>query len=218
RLNLEPIGVACKSNNILFCVDAIQSLGVFEMDVQKIHADYIMADGHKWLMSPEGLAIFYVSEHMREQLKLHQYGWHMVEALGDYDKQGWQPAHSARRFECGSPNMLGIHALYASLMLIHEISINKIQASVLSNTDYMLDFIRSSKNLELLYIYPAVYNSGIVTFRHKNIRNSEIYKFLTENKIICAIRGGGIRFSPHFYTPREKIRQALQFIEEFNAS
>ncbi|MEJ2142499.1 MAG: aminotransferase class V-fold PLP-dependent enzyme, partial [Gammaproteobacteria bacterium] len=39
RLNLEPIGVACKSNNILFCVDAIQSLGVFEMDVQKIHAD-----------------------------------------------------------------------------------------------------------------------------------------------------------------------------------
>jgi selenocysteine lyase/cysteine desulfurase len=218
RLELQQIGDICQQNNILFCVDAIQSLGAFEFDAQKIHADFVMADAHKWLMAPEGIALFYTSPGIRQKLKLHQYGWHMVEALGDYDSQEWQPAKSARRFECGSPNMLGIHALHASLKLLLGIEIKNIERRILQNTRLMIDFIQNSKNLSKVYDYPGQYNSGIVTFRHQHSDNLSLFNFLTEQKVICAQRGGGIRFSPHFYSPKEKILQALQLADNYSAT
>lgn len=214
RLDLEHIGNSCKTNNVLFCVDAIQSLGAFELDVQKIHADFVMADGHKWLMAPEGIALFYVSDKVRSQLRLYQYGWHMVENVGDFNDRTWRPAESARRFECGSPNMTGIHAMHASLELIVEVGLENIEQRVLSNSIFMLEFITQSRNLVLLSNNTMSSLSGIVSFRHKKLNNSSLFQYLTENKVICAQRGNGIRYSPHFYTPREKILQALQLAEQ----
>lgn len=217
RLNLETIGKECQRKAILFCVDAIQSLGAFEFDVEKYHADFVMADGHKWLMSPEGLALFYSSAKAREKLKLNQYGWHMVEEINE-PATAWQPARSARRFECGSPNMLGIHAMHASMQLINRIGIDNIQKHVLDNTRCMIDFIHNSKNLSLVYHYSPSHYSGIVSFKHEHIDNVELFDYLTNNKVICMIRGKGIRFSPHFYTPRDKILNALQLADEYAAS
>ncbi len=54
---LQQIGQYCQQHNILFCVDAIQSLGALPMDVQDINADCIIADGHRWLISPEGVLL-----------------------------------------------------------------------------------------------------------------------------------------------------------------
>ena len=67
------------------------------------------------MLGPEGLGVFYCRSDLRDQLKLHEYGWHMLEHAGDYDRTDWEPARSARRFECGSPNLLGAMALEASL-------------------------------------------------------------------------------------------------------
>ena len=83
-----------------------------------MQADFVMADGHKWMFGPEGLALFYSHPDARDRLRLNQYGWHMVEAMGDFDRKDWSIAKTARRFECGSPNMLSIHALNASLSLL----------------------------------------------------------------------------------------------------
>ena len=110
RMDLYRLGEHCQKHKILFCVDAIQTIGACHFDVQSIHADFVMADGHKWMLGPEGVALFYCRSELRNQLSLHQFGWHMVEKQGVYDSLEWEPAHSARRFECGSPNMLGIHA------------------------------------------------------------------------------------------------------------
>ncbi|MBE9568615.1 MAG: aminotransferase class V-fold PLP-dependent enzyme, partial [Proteobacteria bacterium] len=49
RLDLNRIGKACRKNKTLFCVDAIQSLGAIRFDVQACHADFVVADGHKWM-------------------------------------------------------------------------------------------------------------------------------------------------------------------------
>ncbi|MDX1519248.1 MAG: aminotransferase class V-fold PLP-dependent enzyme, partial [Gammaproteobacteria bacterium] len=121
KLDLEVLGQYCRGKDILFCVDAIQSLGAHTLDVQACHADFVMADAHKWMMGPEGIALFYCRDDWIDRLELHQYGWHMVENAGNYDQREWNPAPDARRFECGSPNMLGIHALSASLSLIEEV-------------------------------------------------------------------------------------------------
>ena len=210
QLDLVRIGQFCQQHNILFCVDAIQSIGALQFDVQAICADFVMADGHKWMLGPEGLALFYCRPELREKLILHQFGWHMTDAFIEFDKEEWKPADSARRFECGSPNMLGIHALNASLSVLLEIGMHTIEAMVLANTQYLIDAINNTEQLELLTDTREGRISGIVTFRHRGIDNNRLFSVLTENGVMCAQRGGGIRFSPHFYTPREKIQRALE--------
>src|SRR5690606_33639764 len=123
RMDLVRLAQACRSNGTLLCVDAIQSLGALRLDVASLQADFVIADGHKWMLGPEGLGVFYSRPEARERLKLTQYGWHMVEQAGDFDRRAWEVASSARRFECGSPNMLGIHALEASLALLEEVGL-----------------------------------------------------------------------------------------------
>ena len=213
RLDLELIGDFCCDNNILFCVDAIQSLGALPFDVQKIKADFVMADAHKWMLGPEGIALFYCAETVRESLKLHQFGWHMVERMGDYDAKEWYPAASARRFECGSPNMLGIYALSASLSLIEEVSIENISRIIFNNTKHIIDYINYNDDL-LFLITPEDerHHAGIVTFKIIEKNNAEIHSNLMKNKVICANRQGGIRFSPHFYTSTDTINKGLEVL------
>jgi len=208
-LDLNPIGVACRQHGVAFCVDAIQSVGVKPFDVEACQADFVMADGHKWMLGAEGLALFYCRREWIERLSLRQYGWHMVEAVGDYDRSDWQPAASARRFECGSPNMLGIHALHASLSLLLQVGIPYIFNSVSGKVQYLIDNIINSGGIVVSETEPEQ-RAGIVTFRFDDDSEAR-YRHLQKNGVICALRGGGIRFSPHFYTPEAVLERALAF-------
>lgn len=214
RLNLEKLGAACRQRGILFCVDAIQSLGVVPMDVQAIHADFVMADGHKWMLGPEGVAVFYSRTEAREQLALTQYGWHMLEHMHDFDNPDWQIASSARRFECGSPNMLGIHALHASLGLLLSIGIDSVQKLVSERVHFLHELVLQHPALSLLSSAQPERTAGIVTFRVNNHNMQDIHQSLMQTGVICALRGGGIRFSPHFYTPMENLQQAFSILDE----
>jgi selenocysteine lyase/cysteine desulfurase len=213
RMDLAKIGEFCKNRGILFCIDAIQSLGALSFDAQKYHADFVMADGHKWMLGPEGLAIFYCTPAMRERLTLLQYGWHMVEDLYNFDRKEWRIAKTARCFECGSPNMLSIHALHASLSLLLEAGLETIERELLKKTEYLFEIIRSKPELELITPDHAGRYAGIVTFRHTKKDNEFMYNFLMKNNIMCAYRSRGIRISPHFYTPVEQLDQVFTLLK-----
>lgn len=212
RLDLEKLGSFCRENDILFCIDAIQSLGAFNIDVQAVHADFIMADAHKWMLGPEGIALFYCRPALRDQLELQQYGWHMVQDSGNYDAIEWQVAESARRFECGSPNMLGIHAFSASLSLLLELGIENIETIILKNSGYLIELLEDINNIEIISPTQERLRSGIVTFKIAGQNHAEIHRKLLDKKVICAHRGGGIRFSPHFYISYDKIKNGLEIL------
>jgi selenocysteine lyase/cysteine desulfurase len=216
RLDINRIGEFCKQRGILFCVDAIQSLGALEFDVQACQADFVMADGHKWMLGPEGLGVFYTTPEARDQLKLTQYGWHMIEQCGNYENQPWTIAKSARRFECGSSNMLGIHALSASLSLLLETGIEEVEKVALECAEYLRDKIRSHQDLQLIPTTETILQSPILVFKHKRIDNQRLYKHLQDNDVICALRGGGIRFSPHFYHTQKQLDRAITVAMEIN--
>ena len=208
-LDLKRLGALCHENNILFCVDAIQSLGAVPFDLTENNADFVVADGHKWMMGPEGLALFYVKPEIRDSLTLNQFGWHMVANRGDYTRETWEIAPDATRFECGSPNTLGIHALNASLSLIEEIGMSTIQIRLRQITAYLVEQLSSIPNIELLSPSPSPNQSGIVTFRVNNVSSETLYATLMKQGVICACRGGGVRFSPHFYTSKTTIDNAV---------
>jgi len=209
RMDLERIGEFCKRRGILFCIDAIQSLGAVQFDAQAYQADFVMADGHKWMFGPEGLGVFYTAPGARDKLKLTQYGWHMMKDIHNYENKPWEIHPTARRFECGSPNMLGIHAFSASLSLLLETGMAAVEAQVLEKSDYLADAIDKNAQLVLLSGQHSRLKSGIVIFKHRAVANEVLYKHLQDNGVVCALRGGGIRFSPHFYNMLEEIDRAL---------
>lgn len=216
RLDLAVLGEFCRKNNILFCVDAIQSIGAHKIDVQEIHADFVMADAHKWMLGPEGIALFYCKAERREQLALHQFGWHMLENAGDFDATSMQPTSTAQRFECGSLNMLGIHALSASLSLIEEIGIEQIERIIFNNISYLIDKLNNIDGISILTPVQQRHHAGIVTFSLDSIDSVELHRMLMNNNVICAQRGAGIRFSPHFYISTEKLDKAIEQVERLS--
>ena len=215
RIKLEPLGRYCKQHDVLFCVDAIQHIGALEFDVQAVQADFVVADGHKWMLGPEGLALFYCRQALIDTLKLNQYGWHMVENHLDFDAMDqWQPASSARRFECGSPNMMASHALNASMGVLLEVGMDKIQQAVLEKVQYLIERFSALADIQILSPTDIHRHAGIFVFRKTGVENDVLYKFLVEKGAVCALRGGGVRFSPHFYTPNQKLDTLLEWVRE----
>ena len=215
RLQLDILGQACKAQGILYCVDAIQHIGALRFDVQAIDADFVVADGHKWMLGPEGLALFYCRRSLIPQLKLHQYGWHMLENL-DFDQMNdWTPAASARRFECGSPNMTGIHALHASIGLLLDIGMDTIEASVLGNVQFLINSFNDQPDIQILSHTRANRFGGIFTFKKTGVETTALYQYLVDKGVLCAPRGGGIRFSPHFHTQREQLEAVVDYVNSY---
>ncbi len=215
RMGLAELGSACAESGILFCVDAIQWLGALPFDSQQVQAAFVVADGHKWMLGPEGLALFYCRPDVRDRLRLSQYGWHMTEFPGEFDRKEWRPAVDARRFECGSPNLLGAHGLEASLSLLEEVGVETVAQRIAQITDYLIQRIERHPQLALLSPAAPERRAGIVTFTHTAHRPEQLYCHLMEHRVMCAQRGGGIRFSPHFYTSTRHIDRALEVLEAY---
>lgn len=215
RINLHRLGEFCRQREILFCVDAIQQAGALPMALEDCEVDFAMADGHKWMLGPEGLGFFYVKPSAMEQLQLTQYGWHMLQNPGEFDNLDWRIADSAKRFECGSPNMMGVHALHASLSLIEQVGIDAIAARVLSNSAYLIDQLKSINGVAVVTNEARDRHAGIVSFHIADRDMKLLFQFLTQQQIFCALRGNAIRLSPHFHTPREQLARCIEQIQYF---
>ncbi|APC15164.1 class V aminotransferase [Pseudomonas frederiksbergensis] len=212
RLDLQRLGAGCKQQNVLFCIDAIQQLGALPFDVQSYQCDFAMADGHKWLLGPEGLGVFYVRSELREQLKLHEFGWHMLEHMGDYTRTEWEPAKSARRFECGSPNMLGAMALEASLSLLEEVGMEQVAALIAERVKWLQDGLSAIPGVILHSPLNPARRGGIFSFSIDGIDNQTVYEALKAQQVVCIPRGPGVRFSPHFYTEKRVIDETVAIV------
>lgn len=213
RVDIERLGQGLKQRGVLFCVDAIQHIGALPFDVQASQCDFAMADGHKWMCSPEGLGVFYCRAELRPQLQLHEFGWHMLEHSGDYQRDQWQPAASAQRFECGSPNTLGAMALDASLSLLEEVGIDQIGKAVTDRVMWLEEGLSTIDGVRLHSTRTAERRSGILTFSLDHKPTADVWQQLMRNQVVCLPRGPGIRFSPHFYTQSQVIEETLAIVK-----
>lgn len=216
RMNLPALGKACNSNNTLYCVDAIQQLGALQFDVQDIDADFVVADGHKWMLGPEGLALFYCKQSSLDKLAIQQFGWHMVDDISDFNAmENWQPAKTARRFECGSPNMLCAHALDASIQLLLEHGMASVEKAVLDNVQSLIEIFKPMDNISILSPVNSTRHGGIFTFVKQGVNNQKLYEYLVNKGIVCAARGGGIRFSPHYHNSPAQFEQLAEWVDAY---
>ena len=214
RFDMPRLAAACQTRGVLMSVDAIQSLGAVPFDLAEVPADFVTSGGHKWLLSPEGLGFFYCRADLRGHLRLHQYGWAMRESPYDFDTEAWEPAASARRFESGTPNMIGIHAMDASLSLFEEVGMETVAARLAENVGVLEVALRDIPGIEILTPGDAARRAGILTFRHGRVHGAHLHAALMERRVICATRAGGVRLAPHFYTPQPVLDSAIDLIRQ----
>jgi selenocysteine lyase/cysteine desulfurase len=210
RLDLERLGRACRERGVLFFVDAIQQLGALPLDVESCCIDFLAADAHKWLLGPEGIAVFYCRDEARAGLRLLQQGWHMVDRYWDFQRDEWPPSSTALRFEAGSPNSIGQAALHASTGMFLEVGMDVVGARVLANTDRLLDALPRIPGIRVTSATAAIRRSGIVSFEHERLSPEHVYRALQDEGTSCALRGRAVRISPHFYQGERELDYFLE--------
>ena len=214
RLKLEKLGRVCRQNNVFFFVDAIQQLGALRLDVTACNIDFLAADGHKWLLAPEGIAVFYCREGIRDQLGLSQHGWRMVDEPYRFNRKEWRPSEAASRYEAGSPNTLGQVAMHASVSLLEAIGMPRVEACVTTNTRVLLQGLTDIPGVEPILPKNPQHISGIVSFVTPGHAIEEVFQTLKRRRLSCALRGGAIRLSPHFYQLGNPVKNMLNVIAD----
>lgn len=214
RLDLQYLGAECQKRNVLFFVDAIQQLGALPLDVEACRIDFLAADAHKWMLAPEGIAVFFSREEARARLRLLQRGWHMFDNPWLFEREDWKPSASARRFEAGTPNTVGQAAFHASSGLLLAYGMENVGRRILANTDQLIRGMRELPGFRVTSPTAPERRSGIVTFDHEQLSPAELHGALTRAGVSCVVRGSSIRLSPHFYQGERQVGAVIGLLGE----
>jgi cysteine desulfurase/selenocysteine lyase len=208
RADLATIGRYCRERDLLFVVDAIQGLGAMALDVEECYVDALSADAHKFLLGTEGCAIFYVSARAMERVKPTLVGWFSLENPDNHGNFAQPYANSARRFEPGSLNTMGVAGLGAALELFKEIGMEKIEKYLIDLGDYLCKGL-SDRGYQVISSRRANETSAIICCRHAKYSAEFLAQSLSQRQIVTAARAGRLRISPHFYNTRDEIDRLI---------
>ncbi len=209
RNDLEALGALCRERGVLFCVDAIQSLGCLPLDPGAWGVDFLAADGHKWLCSLEGCGIFYCARSMLDRLVPRIVGWRSVTDNTDYDRYHMDLQPSAGRFEEGTPNTAGIFGLGAAIDLVLELGIDAIAERVLALTDQLVAGL-TAVGADLRSPRAPGETSGIVSFSLGDEPAKRTVTRLRRAKVFTVARRDGVRASPHYYNTEAELDRLLE--------
>jgi len=216
RLDYESIGEECTKRGILFCLDAIQSLGATPIDVR--HVDFLAADSHKWMLGPLGAGIFYVKRKHFGTLRPSLVGAWNVRSPGYVAQPEVTFEETARRYEPGSLNMLALFGMKASLELILGLGVKQIEARLLDLRSFAEDKLLAAGQRVLGHSNRRSQKSGIVTVAlDDDSRARDVFRRLREAGIDVSLRQtraglSCLRLSPHFYNLEGEIEEVVKFL------
>ncbi len=212
RHDLDEVARLVHDRGALLFVDAIQGLGVFPLDVRRTPIDFLAADGHKWLLGPEGAALFYCrSEHL-ERLRPLGVGWNSVAHQHDFSRIELELKPTAERYEGGSPNCAGMIALRASLELLAGFGFEAVAAQVLELTDLACRKLTAA-GARIVSNREGQNRSGIVTFTLPHADHQQVRQACLNRGIVLSCRGGGLRISPHAYNNEADLDRLIEAVE-----
>ncbi len=205
RNDLDALLEICRARRIALFVDAIQGLGALALDVERTPIDFLAADGHKWLLGPEGAGVLFVRRDWIERLRPIGVGWNSV--VGSYNAPRCPPFElkkTAERWEGGSYNMAGILAFGASLGLFLELGIEEISSRVLEHAAAVAEVARKA-GWRVCGRVQERDCSGIVALEHPDVDPAQTAMELRREGIVVCCRRGRLRVSPHFYNDESDL-------------
>ena len=213
RIDHDAIGRLLRERDVLFCLDAIQTLGAFPTTVE--HVDFLAADAHKWLLGPCAAGVFYVRRDLQDLLAPQAFGWNNVRCPNYVAQETMNLRSDARRYEAGSSNILGIAGLNAALGLLLEVGIDAIAADLTTKRTGLAAALQA-KGYEVFF--PEGQQTGGITSCWREGTDMKVVgERLAAENIIASVRGDRtgrdyLRFSPHFYNPSSDLNLALELL------
>ncbi|MGH9183595.1 MAG: aminotransferase class V-fold PLP-dependent enzyme [Acidimicrobiales bacterium] len=213
RTDLCALGQICHDAGALLCADVIQGLGVVPAELEAWGVDFAMADAHKWLLGPEGIGVLYVRGSRLDLLRPLEPGWASVAHREQWDNLELVWDGTARRLEGGSQNMVGVHALGASLDLLAGAGVEAVWRHVTARCDQTVAGLASAGATVVSDRSPTG-RSGVVTFTLPGRQPAAVVEALGRRSVVCAPRGEGVRVSPHGYTTPEEIDRLVAVVAD----
>jgi len=215
RADLKELGDLCKRKNIIFCVDGIQGAGIVNIDLGECNIDFFAGGSHKWLMGLQGLGYFYISEKLLSFIEHKSIGWTSVKNPWNLLDYKLDLIENAESFQNGTLPRIAIIALNASLSFFEEIGLNRIEERIINNAIYLKNLLTENGFQPLLKDVGKNNLAGIISFSHS--KSVEIVKKLEKKNIVCSVREGVIRVSPHFYNSREDLDLLVEELKKIEA-
>ncbi len=215
RLNVAETAKVVHERGALFFLDAIQGLGVYPLDVVAANVDFLAADGHKWMLGPEGAGVFYGKRELLDQLRPLGVGWNSVQNRYDFANSQLVFRPEAARYEGGSPNHVGVLALGASLKLLKEMGVGPHESEIGQRVDQLVSSLANQLEAEGAVIRSpriAGHESGILVFELPKLAPPDIRSRCLENGIVVSCRGGGVRLSPHAYNSEDDVQRLMDVV------
>lgn len=204
RHDLPALAEVAHEAGAWFCVDAIQGLGAFPLDVRACGIDALYAGGAKWLMALQGVGLLYVAPALLERLTVRWRGWKDVADIWDFLNYEQPLAGGAARFEGGTQNFIGILSLDRSTALLAAAGLPAIAAHVLALTDRLVEGLRRI-GCEIATPRGPGISSGIVTFVRPGSDSVALGRRLGDAGFVTTFRPSGVRVSPHGYNTCDEI-------------
>ena len=213
RIDHDAIGRLLRERDVLFCLDAIQTLGAFPTTVE--HVDFLAADAHKWLLGPCAAGVFYVRRDLQDRLAPQAFGWNNVRCPNYVARETMNLRSDARRYEAGSFNVLGIAGLNAALGLLLEVGIAAIAADLTAKRTGLAAALQA-KGYEVFFP-EGQQTGGITSCWREGTDMKAVGERLAAENIIASVRGDRagrdyLRFSPHFYNTSSDLDLALELL------
>ena len=215
RNDLDAIAEIAHRNGALLFVDAIQALGVFPIDVRRTPIDFLAADGHKWMLGPEGAGIFFLRREHLDRLRAVNVGWNSVVGCYDFSNIDLVLKPSAARYEGGSQNMVGLIGLKSSLQLLMQFGQEALSRRILEITDLACRRLEDIGAVIKSDRSPS-HQSGIVSFELPGADPQEVRRQCRQRGVVLSCRAGRLRISPHAYNDASDIERLVEELQRQN--
>jgi selenocysteine lyase/cysteine desulfurase len=215
RIDHQAIGEELRKRNILFCLDAIQTVGAFPTTTENV--DMLAADAHKWLLGPCGAGLMYVRRSIQEHLTPPIYGWHNVRCPNYVAQEQIVFRNGSQKYEAGTHNLLGIVGLVAAMELILELGVENIARELLRKRSWLVPALQEKGYTVLQPDAPPEAASCIVAFFKSGTELAPLQQKLLDAGIVTSLRGDRagqkyIRLSPHFYNTDAELRRVVEML------
>jgi selenocysteine lyase/cysteine desulfurase len=220
RHDVARIAEMAHDRGALMMLDAIQGLGAFPLDVRQTQVDFLAADGHKWMLGPEGAGIAYIRREHLDRLRPIGVGWHSVVHSSDYTRIELTLKPTSARYEGGSQNMAGMLALGASLDLLVALDMELVAAAILEITDRACERLREIGARIVSDRRPehrgGQQRSGIVAFELPGRDSLAVKQHCLTRQVVLSCRAGRLRISPHSYNNEEDVDRLMGALKSFS--
>nr|MDO8116025.1 aminotransferase class V-fold PLP-dependent enzyme [Candidatus Sigynarchaeota archaeon] len=201
KSDLPTLSKLAHDHGACMVVDVIQSVGVIDFDAENTGADFIAGQATKWLLGPIGAGFLYVKPDLQQALHPRYAGWWGVDDVENFTFKEHMLAPDARKFQVGSPAIGCYHGLRAALDVLLQVPGSVRERRAMDAANHLRKRLDEARIKQV--DFPAERRSPIVACEPPDVNGA--FKRLVARRILCSIREGRLRVSPHFYNTKGDI-------------